>query len=196
METRERVLEFTAEFRNSDELEVSYTNTYELLTNPFAISRNVTVPRGSYDVNPLKLQYLFGQQRPISGTAALEIGEFYAGRRTALSFTSARVKLSPQLAIEPGVQMNWVRLPAGDFTTQLVSTRTTYTVTPMMFVSGLVQYNSSSRNVSSNVRFRWEYQPGSEIFFVYSDGRDVSGPGGPQLQSRSLVFKINRLFRF
>ncbi len=33
-----------------------------------------------------------------------------------------------------------------------------------MFVSELLQYSSSDQSVSSNLRFRWEYRPGSEFF--------------------------------
>ena len=38
-----------------------------------------------------------------------------------------------------------------------------------MYVSGIVQYNSTSTSVGTNVRFRWEYRPGSELFVVYTD---------------------------
>jgi hypothetical protein len=31
---------------------------------------------------------------------------------------------------------------------------------------------------------------------VYNDGRDTTPAGAPLLQNRSVVFKINRLFRF
>ncbi len=196
LETRERSLEFSAEFRNSDRFEASFENTYELLTRPFAIASTVTIPAGGYDLNTLALQYQFGQQRAVSGTAALEVGPFYDGTRRTLGFSSGRVKLTSQLAVEPGLQVNWVRLPYGDFTTELISARTTYTVTPLAFVSALVQYNSSTRTLSSNLRFRWEYQPGSELFLVYNDGRDTTPAGAPVLQNRSLVFKVNRLFRF
>ena len=72
-----------------------------------------------------------------------------------------------------------------------------YTFTPRMFVAGLVQYNSSSATYSANLRFRWEYQPGSEIFVVYTDDRDTNDPLGrwSRLLNRAFVVKINRLFR-
>lgn len=37
---------------------------------------------------------------------------------------------------------------------------------------------------------------GSDIFVVYSDGRDTAFSGPPRLESRSLIFKVTRLFRF
>ena len=65
-----------------------------------------------------------------------------------------------------------------------------------MLVTALFQYNSSTKTLSTNARFRWEYQPGSELFVVYSDGRDTVPKGFPELMNRALVIKINRLLRF
>jgi hypothetical protein len=66
-----------------------------------------------------------------------------------------------------------------------------------MFVSALVQYNSSSTSLSANVRLRWEYRPGSELFLVYSDGRNLLDSQRPTgLLNRSVAVKITRLMRF
>ena len=135
---------------------------------------------------------------------AVEHGTFYDGTKTTLSvggggvgFGGGRVELTPQLSLEPGLSLNWVDLPEGRFNTTLVTTRTTYTMTPLTFVSALVQYNSSNSTLSANVRLRWEYQPGSELFVVYNEGRDTLAPRHfPELATRSFVVKVNRLFRF
>ena len=69
-------------------------------------------------------------------------------------------------------------------------------MTPRMFVSALVQYTSAANSLSTNFRFRWEYQPGSEFFVVYTDGHDTQAAlGTPSLQNRGIVVKVNRLFR-
>ena len=68
-----------------------------------------------------------------------------------------------------------------------------------MFFSGLLQYNSASDSLGSNLRLRWQYSPGSELFVVYTDDRDVGGlrpDRGWDLRNRGLVVKFNRLFRF
>ena len=49
-------------------------------------------------------------------------------------------------------------------------------MTPLMFVSALVQYNSAINAVSTNARLRWEYQPGSELFVVYNEERNTLAP--------------------
>ena len=81
----------------------------------------------------------------------------------------------------------------GASTTHLAGTRATYTVTPQMFSSALVQYNTGARSVSANVRFRWEYRPGSELFVVYNEQRDTGAVSFPELQNRALIVKVNRL---
>ena len=69
-------------------------------------------------------------------------------------------------------------------------------MTPLMFTSALVQYNSTTRRTSANVRLRWEYRPGSELFVVYNEDRETLLSRFPDLQNRALIIKINRLFRF
>jgi hypothetical protein len=50
--------------------------------------------------------------------------------------------------------------------------------------------------VESNIRWRWEYQPGSDLFVVYTDGRDTFGPRSAALMNRGLAIKATRLLRF
>ena len=64
-----------------------------------------------------------------------------------------------------------------------------------MFASALLQYNSSDRTFSSNLRFRWEYRPGSEFFVVWTDEHDTR-PNGLGLRNRAFVVKLTRLLRF
>ncbi len=196
LETREMEGQFQAEFQSSDKIEVKFTNTYELLPASFRIAQGVTIPAGGYDNRALYAQINLGQQRAVSGTVSAEIGPFYGGDRTQVAYTFGRVKLNPHLALEPAVTFNHVTLPYGDFTSKLVSSRLTYTITPMMFVSTLVQYNSSNHSLGTNVRLRWEYLPGSEFFVVYNEGRDTDLRDRSSLQGRAFVIKINRLLRF
>ena len=68
-----------------------------------------------------------------------------------------------------------------------------------MFASALLQYSSAEHTFSSNVRFRWEYRPGSEFFVVWTDEQDTNPldphANRPALKNRALVVKMTRLFR-
>jgi hypothetical protein len=80
-------------------------------------------------------------------------------------------------------------------TTKLLRTRVDYGFSPRMFASALLQYNSTDSSFNSNLRFRWEYIPGSEFFLVWTDERDTRH-GGVGLRNRAFVAKLTRLLRF
>ena len=65
-----------------------------------------------------------------------------------------------------------------------------------MLISSLVQCNVDARSRQLQLRLRWEYTGGSELFVVYSDGRDTRDRGFPGLLNRTLAIKATRLFRF
>jgi len=196
VESSRNVAHFLTEFQNSDQFVFDFNNNYELLLRPFVVSPGVAILPGEYPFNNVTTSYAFGQQRRISGTVALQAGQFYNGDIRSLTISGARVALMKQFSLEPGLTLNKVTLPAGDFTNTLIRTRIDYGFSALMFLSALVQYGSADRAFSSNLRFRWEYRPGSEVFVVYTDERDTTGQGYPGLKNRAFVVKVNRLFRF
>jgi hypothetical protein len=199
LDTREQVGNFQTEFTNSDVAAFTYTDTFDRLVRPFAIAPGIRIPVGAYNFHTTQLSYTGGQQRKYSGAVVYEFGPFYTGNRQSIALNTARVEITPQLSVEPGLSANWVDLAEGSFTATVFRSRITYTVTPRMFVSGIVQYNSTTSSVGSNIRFRWEYRPGSELFVVYTDEYATALAGqaivDESLRSRALVVKINRLFR-
>ena len=195
LDTRDWRGEFGIEFQNSDKLTASYGDTYERL--PLALPVvGLTIPAGGYDYGTARVGFTFGQQRRASGSVTLERGEFYSGDKTTLTISQGRLNLSPQLSIEPTYLGNWVTLPDSRSTTHLAGTRVTYTMTPTMFTSALVQYNTGMHAVSANVRLRWEYRPGSELFVVFNEQRDTDVVKFPGLLNRAVIVKVNRLLRF
>ncbi len=186
----------SVEFENSDRLSVFASINFEQLETSLPVSSAVSVPVGDYDFKSLSLNYGLGGQRRVSGFLSVQIGEFYNGTIRSVGYRRGRISVTDRFSLEPSVSFNDVKLPAGDFTTTLVGLRADYAFSPLMFVGGLVQYDSDSDSFSSNLRFRWEYAPGSEFFAVYTDERSTLGGGYPDLQNRAFVLKINRLLRF
>ena len=195
LESRLALGSFRVNFDNSDTFAVNVRANYEFLERPFSISQGVTIPAGGYHFNDVEASYVLGPQRDVSGTLSVSGGGFFGGDHAALSY-GGRVKVTSQLAAEPRVSVDWVDLPQGQFTTTLTGTRVVYAISPRMFVSGLTQYSSSLDSLETNVRFRWEYQPGSDLFVVYTDGRDTADDRLAELVNRGIAIKFTRLFRF
>ncbi len=195
LETRRLQGRFQIDFQSSDEARVEYNRQYEFLPEEFEISDGVMLPVGGYDFEDVRVVYRLGPQRPVTGDVLFRTGTFFGGDRKELAF-AGRVDISPRFSVEPGFGFNWVDLPQGKFRTDLVSSRFNWTLSPRMAVITFLQYNSSGNSLSSSVRLRWEYEPGSDFFAVYTDGRATDVDGFPLLQSRTFALKFTKLFRF
>jgi hypothetical protein len=196
VDTREFEGEFSIEFQSNDKFLVGYSDLYEFVPRPFAIASGVIVPVAGYQYGTARAAYTLAPQRAVAGTATVERGTFYDGHKTTVSLSRSRTKLTPRLSAEPSLSINWVDLVQASFVTKLFGSRITYTMTPRMFTSALLQYNSGSNSVAANVRLRWEYRPGSELFVVYNEQRDTLTRAFPDLANRALVVKVTRLLRF
>ena len=200
---------FGTEFESSDQFQLDFVRSYDLLDLPFTPAGSpVGIPAGAYAFDAVTAALTFGAHRAISGTVTLQAGEFYNGKIRSLTLgpggmtSGGRVSLMTQLSFEPTFQITRIELPTATFTTRLARTRIDYGFSPLMFASALLQYNSADRAFSTNLRYRWEYAPGSELFLVYTDERDMTDDGfTPQptvrgLKNRAFVVKVNRLWRF
>ena len=209
VETRVWRGHFDTEFANSDVVGFDVTRNYEFLRVHFTPSgAPAAIAPGGYGFSDATLSYAFGAQRRASGTIRVQAGQFYDGTIRSITIgpgstgSSARIAILQRLALEPTFSITRVERPTSSFTTRLARARVDYGFSPLMFASGLVQYNSADRAFSTNLRFRWEYAPGSELFLVYTDERDVrddryATPTTVRgLKNRALVVKISRLFRY
>ncbi len=77
--------------------------------------------------------------------------------------------------------------------TKLLTTRLNYNLNTKMFVNALLQYNSDSRQWSSNLRFNFIHRPLSDFFVVYNERRDDRTG---DLVDRAVVLKMTYLMAF
>jgi hypothetical protein len=196
LETQETRGEIGQDFQSGDDWRLAFTNNYEHLDEPFEISKGLYLPMGSYRFNHVDARYQIGPSRRINGTITAGGGQFYNGTRTQVGYRG-RVELSSRLAVEPGLSFNWVDLVEGSFLAKLLTARLTYGLSPRQSASALVQYNSAGHVIGANLRYRWEFKPGSDLFVVYNEGRDTTlGVSRAELRNRMFAVKFTRLFRF
>ena len=164
-----------------------------------AVSMRPWMPTSSSAVGARAVVMKMGSQRRLSGNISVQLGQYYNGTIRALTFSQGRYAILKQFSVEPRFSINRIELPTGSFTQKQVGARTDYGFSPRMFASALLQYSSVDRTFSSNVRFRWEYRPGSEFFVVWTDEQNTN-PLDPrerfELRNRAFVVKMTRLFRF
>jgi hypothetical protein len=207
VDTRVLGASFVTEFQSSDQVSIDAARTYDSLAEPFTPAGSpAPIAAGGYTFSDVGASYTFGAHRPASGVVGIRAGEYYDGTIRTLTvggggMSPSRLSFNRHLSVEPTLSISRVERAAGSFTTRLARARVDYGFTPLMFVSALVQYSSADRAVSTNVRYRWEYAPGSELFLVYTDERGTDDPLAPPtsvngLRNRAFVVKVNRLLRY
>ena len=97
-----------------------------------------------------------GRPSPVSSRrrASRSRGHSRGSRMSSLGRSS-----SPRFTAQARWSLNDVELAEGAFTTHLLTTRASYSFSPSMFVNALIQYNSITDELSSNVRFNVSIGP-------------------------------------
>jgi hypothetical protein len=196
VQNKENKTQLTVEFNNTDQFKFDVRSDYELLPRDFTIASGVVVPHGGYNYSSVNTSYEIGQHGFYAAQVNVSYGSFYGGTRRSLGVSRGYVSVNRFLSFEPGMSLNWVDLPYGAFTSQLVTNRTILTPSPRMLIASLSQFNAALHSLSTSVRLNWEYKPSSQIFVVYSDGRDTLAAGFPAVLNRSIAVKVTRLLRF
>ncbi len=165
--------------------------TREGLTEPFEIASGVHVPPGTYDHKEAQLVFFTNRGAPVSIQTNVTAGGFFGGTRVETAPTLV-IRLGETFNAQVRGSHNDIDLPWGSFTTNLISTRLSYSFTPNVFVQTLVQYNDRADLWSTNWRFGWHQKGSTGLFVVYNS---TAGLAGSSLlrPDRSLVVKISRL---
>lgn len=174
---------------------------------PFTIysapdGREVVIPPGLYTWWYWTAEYFSDPSKPISFNINPTWGDFYDGTWTQIS-SDVEGRIGSKFTASVGIQRSDVSLPYGDFVTTLVPMKASYSFTPLATLAALVQYNSQSTLVSSNIRLALLDRSGTGLFIVYNDQRDTSpatrsfrGLQEDSLIGRSFIVKYTRLFDF
>jgi hypothetical protein len=190
------------EFITGAEVHTGVNLTREGLISAFDISRgkNIIVPPGTYDHAEAQIVAFTSQGRWWSINSRTTVGGFFGGNRVSFR-PSLRLRYGETLNTQFSLNHNNVNLPAGDFITNLYSTRVTYSFTPRILLQSLVQYNSQSDLWSVNLRFSLLQAANTGLFVVYNESRDldVLSPAQPfdlheeRMTNRSLIIKYTML---
>jgi hypothetical protein len=195
VENRQARAAIQTDLQSSDSWQIEYLYDYDFVPAPFPVFGDIGIPAGAYRSSTVTGRYTLGAQRRVAGDLTVLQGGFYGGTRTEAGYRG-RIEISPQLSIEPGITMYRLDLPQGRDTAPLLSARGTFSFNPRMWIAALLQYNGTTNLATANVRFRWEYRPGSDLFLVYSDGRNTLARSPDRLLSRGFTAKVTRLLRF
>jgi len=182
------------QFRDSTEIHTGMNLTREGVRTPFEIYPGVFVPPGTYDHAEAQLVGMSNQGAPFSVSMRVTAGGFFGGDRLTLNPT-IKMRAGDALTAEVTYQRNDVKLPWGDFVTNLVRTRVSYSFSSRVFTQALIQYNDRADLWSMNFRFGWLQAANTGLFIVYTDTHGLYDLfDRPERTDRSLIVKYSYMF--
>jgi len=190
--TRQTELSWETIFKNSSDLffrPIEYVR--DVLNEPFEIRPGIIIPPGSYTFNRPRVSFTSDSSKRIVLTGRYKWGDFYSGKRDEIS-AGATFRPNAHLLFDFSDSFNSVRLPQGDFTTNLIAGRVDYNFSRKLLTSALMQINSAARLSAINIRLRYIYKPNSDLFVIYNQTTGA----GLERPSYSFQVKLTRDFTF
>jgi len=198
-------------FESGDQLEGGVLAIGDRPPEPFEISSDIDIPPGSYEWIRYYLAGTTAQKRAVSGGILWESGDYYNGTLNTIEALLA-FRPSAFLTFELNVEFNngkvlalpedyeeleEFELEEKTFREDLWGLRLLLNFSPDLQFSSLTQYDTQSKELGTNNRLRWTYDPFGEIFIVYNQNvvRDDEKDRWKFI-SNELPIKIQYTWRF
>lgn len=203
-------LEWNTDFKTigSVEFQTRFNQEYLLPDEDFNLLSEIFIPVNNYDFFESSLNYRSPNSRRIQTNLGLEFGSFYDGTRTQFSI-EPRIVASLHFEFGGSYSITKLDFPEIDgrsnsnFTAHLAQLRGQYALNKKLSTSAFIQYSNVEELVGANIRFRYNFKEGRDIWIVVNEQiyteRDQFNrglPNLPSLQSRSILIKYNHTFSF
>jgi hypothetical protein len=186
---------FNMQTESGERFEFGIMPQFERLEDPFEISTRVTLPAGAYQWTRYRLAAETASKR--SWVVGLEgsWGGFYNGTDRQLA-ASLMLKPSHHTAISLRADRNDIDLKQGRFFTHTFAAQFNFNFSPNLSWTNLAQYDSESRLLGFQSRFRWILRPGNDLFLVLNRGWIRTFTGAYDSKFDRATVKLQYTFRY
>ncbi|MBK5291621.1 MAG: carbohydrate binding family 9 domain-containing protein [Acidobacteriia bacterium] len=187
-------------WQDGSTLGLAWNRNFERLDKPFEVFPGILIPPGRYGYSEMVVNYGTDQTAKMFATGNASAGRFYGGTIRTINFNGG-VRKGQNITWTGSYIRNFITLPEGAFTTDLIGLRFNWSFTPKSYLQAFTQYNSRSNLVGANIRLAVLSTSSTGFFLVYNtrvatvdyfDPHEVER----RVLSQALFFKFNYLFDF
>jgi hypothetical protein len=151
------------------------TVVHEALDESFMLAPDVTVPRGDHTFVEATMSVDAPSGWRVRGWAEVSGGEYFDGHRLSVGLHPL-VTFSRHLEIAGSVERNHVRFAArGErFRGDIVRLGVRASLDARLSLHALGQYNSATDRLAGNVRVRYAFAEGRDLYLVWNEGHRTS----------------------
>ncbi|MSP95058.1 MAG: hypothetical protein EXR00_07265 [Alphaproteobacteria bacterium] len=195
LESRENGIYINANNRFQDEYTLRLFNNFEDVPATFRLAGRVPVNPGRYSWTNVNAFIQTSNGRPYSVKLNMMCCSFYNG---TFFRADLRGDFRPNALIQiaPHYTYTHIDLPTGLVNIHLLATDFILNFSTDMQLSTQLQYDNISEDFALSLRYRWEYEPGQELFATI--GQSAVIPGEPTFvpQSTQAAIRLGHTFRF
>ena len=158
-------------FDSGEQVAVNWLPAFERLDRPFEIQPGVVIAPGDYQWSRVQLEVSSASKRPVVAEVAVWLGGFFSGTMRQVE-TAITLKPNTHFSIAFEMERSDASLPEGDFVAQVFAGRVDFNASTNVTWANQVQYDSDSRVLGFQSRFRWILKPGNDLFLVIGSGWD------------------------
>ena len=192
--------DFDLQWKSGGSLGLDLELYYEDVRQPLSFPSGTSVPVGSYTFPRFEGDYSTPRGNLFRAGFNWGVQKFYDGWR-------ANVGMSPVwnasrfLELNARYQVDFVRFPDRNqgFDAHILRLRSRASFNTKFSVNAFVQVSNASDYAAANVRFRYNFREGNDLWVVYNEGvnldRDRTSPSLPFTDTRTVLLKYTHTFR-
>ncbi len=194
LESRENGVWAGINFRSGDQVYLRAFDNFEDVPSTFNVAGKVPVPVGRYHWTNANLTIQTSNARPLTASLDVLCCSFYDGDYLRVDLRTD-VRLNALFQIVPRYTYTYIDLPTGLLNIHAVTADFIVSFTPDMQLVSQVQFDNVSQRFALSMPYRWEYQPGQELFV--SVGQAAFIPGEEFVpRSTQAIIRLGHTFRF
>jgi hypothetical protein len=169
----------TVSFSDGSEFAYEVHPTYERLERDFEISEGITLPIGqTYRFTRHEIVASMADRYAVAVGGQITWGRFFSGRNREHQL-NVQLRPRPGIALRFEAEYNTLELAEGSFDTTLLRVLANTQFSPWTSLENNLQYDSVTRSMGWQTRFRWIQRPGNDLFVVYTHNwQEIEGLEG------------------
>ena len=174
---------------------------YEDLLEPLLLPENSFVPVGEYNFIQLRASYGMPLSNLFRVNTGLGYGGFFDGKNYEIS-VSPTWNFNRFLELSGSYQLNYIRFMnrSRAFATHIFQFQLNTTFNTQISIRPFIQFNSTEDLITSNIRFRYNFREGNDLWIVYNESLNSRighrSPKLPVSNGRTILVKYKHTFRW
>lgn len=190
--------QFYMEWKKNSSITVAFNRFYDNVPEAFDLSSAITIPVAEYSNKDVTVTYQTPNVNLLNANFTFTSGTFYGGDRFSVGVTPSYT-LSKYLTVSGFYQFNQIDFENTSLVAHVGRLKVSTSLNVHLSVNAFVQVNSLTNLSAANIRLRYNWKDGNDLYIVYNETLNNNGRTDPTLpfsDYRALIVKYTHTFQW